>query len=84
MKNFEKIIFEFWIEIFVFEFWKKLAIGNGKILKNNFEIWKIEICHKKLKWKFPYNFFKKLAISPNGNEKTIEMKKSYISFMPPR
>jgi hypothetical protein len=25
-----------------------------------------------------------LTISPNGNEKAIEMKKLYISFMPPR
>jgi hypothetical protein len=27
---------------------------------------------------------KKLAISLEGNAKKIEMKKSYISFMPPR
>jgi hypothetical protein len=40
-----------------------------------FEIWNENFC---------LIFFKKLAISPNGNEKTIEMKKSYISFMPPR
>jgi hypothetical protein len=40
-----------------------------------FEIWN-EIFH--------LIFFKKMAISPNGNEKIIEMKKSYISFMPPR
>jgi hypothetical protein len=40
-----------------------------------FEIWNENFC---------LNFFKNLAISPNGNEKTIEMKKSYISFMPPR
>jgi hypothetical protein len=29
-------------------------------------------------------FLKNLVISPNGNEKRIEMKKSYISLMPPR
>jgi hypothetical protein len=58
MKNFEKNIVEIWIEIFVFEFWKKMSIGNGKNEKKNrfWNLdWKFEICHENLKWKF-WNF----------------------------
>jgi hypothetical protein len=55
MKKFEKN--HLWILNWKFLFWvlKKLAIGNGKIWENDFEIWmeiwKNEICHENLKWK---------------------------------
>jgi hypothetical protein len=53
--------------------------------KKKFSFFKFEIFHfLNFKCKFLFIFFKKLVISPNGNEKIIEMKKSYISFMPPR
>jgi hypothetical protein len=54
----------FELKIFVFEFWKKLAIGNGQFWKKIdfeiwMEIWKIEICHEKLKWKnWNFSFLK--------------------------
>jgi hypothetical protein len=75
MEKIEKNDFQIWIEICHENLkWKNLKFSFLKF--ENFHFWN-------LKWKFLFIFLK-LAISPNGNEKTIEMKKSYIWFMPLR
>jgi hypothetical protein len=66
-KKLKKIDFEIWIEI-----WKFWNMSRKFEMKNwNFSFFKIWNFHFwNLKWKFLFNFFlKKLAISPNGNEK---------------
>jgi hypothetical protein len=70
MKNFGKNIFEIWIENF--RFW---ILKNGhrkwKKLKNHFEIWKTEICHKNLKrknWNFSFFLNLKFFIFEIWNE----------------
>jgi hypothetical protein len=72
MEKVEKNDFEIWIEIW--KFWnmsRKFEIKKLKFFILNFGIFHFW----NLKWKYLFNFFKKMAISPNGNEKTIEMKK---------
>jgi hypothetical protein len=74
-KIWKKINFEIWIEI-----WKNLAIS---LVPRKFEMKKFENFHF---WNSKWNFrlkFEKMAISREGDEK-IEMKQSYILFMPPR
>jgi hypothetical protein len=61
MKKFGQNHFEIWIDIFVFEFWKKkLVIENGKIEKKN-RFWNLDWNLKK--WNMSQKFeMKKLKI----------------------
>jgi hypothetical protein len=83
MKKVWIFIFEILNENFHFEIWKESTTP----LERNEKTKTFRLCYQEnfeiQNWKKQFWILKKMAISTGGNEK-IEIKKSYISLMPPR